>query len=84
MLPKVSSVDQDDSRGRGSVDTSFYRVSVRVLVLKCRCTRLNSEVIYSGKDSYPKGTKRSRRSNQKYLARKMFQQKNLGFVKFKV
>ena len=45
MLPKVSSVDQDDSRGRGSVDTSFYRVSVRVLVLKCRRTRLNSEVI---------------------------------------
>ena len=36
--------------GRGSVDTSFYRVSVRVLVLKCRRTRLNSEVIYSGKD----------------------------------
>jgi hypothetical protein len=33
---------------------------------------LNSEVIYSGKDSYPKGTKRRRRSNQKYLARKMF------------
>ena len=50
MLPKASSVDQDDSRGRGSVDTSFYRVSVRVLVLKCRRTRLNSEVMYSGKD----------------------------------
>jgi len=29
----------------------FYRVSVRVLVLKYRRTRLNSEVIYSGKDS---------------------------------
>ena len=29
-------------------------------------------------------TKRSRRSNQKYLARKMFQQKYLGFVKFQV
>ena len=50
MLPKVSSVDQDDSRGRGSVDTSFYRVSVRVLVLKCRRTRLNSEVSFYGKD----------------------------------
>ena len=41
---------QDDSRGRGSVDASFYRVSVRVLVFKCRRTRLNSEVIYSGED----------------------------------
>ena len=30
--------------------TSFYRVYVRVLVTKYRRTRLNSEVIYSGKD----------------------------------
>ena len=29
-------------------------------------------------------TKRRRRSNQNYLARKMFQQKYLGFVEFKV
>ena len=35
---------------RRSVDTSFYRVRARVLVLKYRRTRLNSEVIYSGKD----------------------------------
>ena len=45
------SVDKYDSRGRGSVDTSFYRVSVRELVLKYRRTSLNSEVIYSGKVS---------------------------------
>ena len=31
------------------MNTSFYRVQVRALVLKCRRTRLNSEVIYSGK-----------------------------------
>ena len=30
----------------------LYRVSVRALVLKYRRTRLNSEVIYSGKDSF--------------------------------
>ena len=29
-------------------------------------------------------TKRRRRANQKYLARKMFQQKYLGFLWFKV
>jgi len=46
--------EKKDERGRGSVDTSFYRVSVRVLVLKCRRTRLKSEVNYSEKDSYPK------------------------------
>ena len=46
---KATSVDEDDLRGRGTVDTSFYRVSVRVLVLKCRRTRLNSEVIPESK-----------------------------------
>ena len=50
MEPKATFVDSDDSRGRGSGETSFYRVLVRVLVLKYRRTRLNSEVIYSGKD----------------------------------
>jgi hypothetical protein len=43
---------------------------------------LNSEVSYSVKDSYPKEIRikrRRRRPNQKYLARKMFQQKYLGF-----
>ena len=51
MEPKATFVDEDDSRGRESVNTSFYRVQVRALVLKYRRTRLNSEVIYSGKDS---------------------------------
>ena len=48
MEPKATFVDEDDSRGRESVNTSFYRVQVRALVLKYRRTRLNSEVIYSG------------------------------------
>jgi len=42
------SVDKYDSRGRGSVDTSFYRVSVRVLVLKYRRTRLKVRFIIRG------------------------------------
>ena len=45
-LPLIKMINE----GRRSVDTSFYRVWVRVLVLKCRRTRLNSEVSYSGKD----------------------------------
>jgi len=42
---------------------------------------LNSEVIYSGKDSirFEKDKRQKEGSNQKYLARKMFQQKYLGF-----
>ena len=52
--------------------------------MKCRRTRLKSEVSYSEEDSYlkEKGTRQKegrRKSNQNYLARKMFQQKHLGF-----
>jgi len=45
--PKATFVDKYDSRGRGSVNTSFYRVSVRVLVLKYRRTRLKVRFNYS-------------------------------------
>jgi len=54
-----------------------------VLVLEYRRTLLKSEVSYSVKDSYPKekGTRQKEAgSNQKYLARKMFQQNCLGYL----
>ena len=58
-----------------------------MLVLKYRRTRLNSEVIYSGKDliRFQKtNDKKKEEVKPKYLARKMFQQKYLGLVAFKV
>ena len=58
-----------------------------MLVLKLCRTRLNSEVIYSGKDliRFQKtNDKKKEEVKPKYLARKMFQQKYLGLVGFKV
>jgi len=55
-----------------------------LLVLKYRRTRLNSEVIYSGKDSICRKDKRQKeggwQTKKKHLARKMFQQKYLGLT----
>ena len=82
MEPKATFVDYDNERGRESVDTSSYRVWVRVLVLKYRRTRLNSEVSYSVKDSYPKEKdtrqKEEGRQTKNIWREKMFQQKCLG------
>ena len=65
--------------GVEEVDTSFYRVSVRVLVLKCRRTRLKSEVIYSGKDFICRKTHDKKKeeakpklSGEKNVSTKMF------------
>jgi len=51
--------------------------------LKYRRTRLNSEVIYSGKDFICRKThdKKKEEVKPKYLARKMFQQIHLGYFK---
>ena len=57
----------------------FTAFGYEYLFLKCCRTRLKSEVIIREKILIVEET-----HDQKYLARKMFQQKYLGFLKFKV
>ena len=61
----------------------FTAFGYEYFFLKCRRTRLKSEVSYSEKDFICRKThdKKKEEVKQKYLARKMFQQKYLGYFK---